>query len=90
MRSHRTTRFHELYAQLPESVQRQATEAYRLFEQDPWHPSLHFKRVSKRTATYSVRIGRDYRAVGIWQPETIVWFWIGSHADYDHLLSQSK
>lgn len=90
MKSRRTARFRELYAQLPESVRRQAMEAYRLFEQDPWHPGLHFKRVSKTRASYLVRIGRGYRAVGIWQQETIVWFWIGSHADYDHLLSQSK
>jgi hypothetical protein len=27
-----------------------------------------------------------YRALGVRRDDTIVWFWIGSHADYDKLL----
>ncbi len=37
---------------------------------------------------YSVRIGLDYRALGVREGDDIVWFWIGSHADYDRLVSQ--
>jgi len=29
-----------------------------------------------------------YRAVGIGENETLVWIWVGSHADYDSLLAQ--
>jgi hypothetical protein len=29
-----------------------------------------------------------YRAVGILDGDSIVWYWIGSHADYDGLLRQ--
>jgi hypothetical protein len=36
---------------------------------------------------YSVRVGLDYRAVGLLQGDTITWFWIGTHDDYDKLLS---
>jgi hypothetical protein len=35
---------------------------------------------------YSARIGLGYRALGVRQGSTIVWFWIGSHADYDRLV----
>ncbi|HEX8675403.1 MAG TPA: hypothetical protein VF710_26140 [Longimicrobium sp.] len=36
---------------------------------------------------YSARVGRHYRALGERQvDDTIVWFWIGSHADYDRIL----
>jgi len=37
---------------------------------------------------YSVRITRDYRAVGVQKEESIIWFWIGSHEDYDRLLDR--
>ena len=37
---------------------------------------------------YSVRAGLHWRAVGIKTDNTVVWFWIGSHAEYDKLLAQ--
>jgi hypothetical protein len=30
----------------------------------------------------------DYRALGVREGDEIIWFWIGSHADYDRLLSR--
>jgi hypothetical protein len=35
-----------------------------------------------------VRVTKGYRALGLRQGETIVWFWIGSHAEYERLLRQ--
>ncbi len=90
MKSRRTARFLELEVKLPEDVRRQAQSAYRLFEQDPWHPSLHFKKVLKTRAMYSVRISRNYRALGVVKEDTILWLWIGSHADYDHIIAQYR
>jgi len=37
---------------------------------------------------YSVRVGKGWRALGLVEGDTISWFWIGSHADYEKLLSQ--
>ena len=89
MQSHRTKNFRALYKQLPDEIRRQAREAYRLFKNDPYHPSLQFKRVSRQKPIYSVRIGLSYRALGIREADdVIIWFWIGSHADYDQLLSR--
>lgn len=85
--SSRTTRqFRELFAALPAHVQHQAREAYRLFRQNSSHPSLRFKQVHSDPPTYSARVGIGYRAVGVRDGNTMIWYWIGSHADYDRLL----
>lgn len=55
---------------------------------NPAHPSLRFKRVHTTKPIYSVRITRGWRALGVREGETMVWFWIGSHADYDLLISK--
>jgi len=60
---------------------------FRLLKADPFHPSLHLKKVGRRKQLWSVRIGAHYRALGVEKPEGIVWFRIGTHADYDNLLS---
>jgi len=49
------------------------------------HPSLHFKKV-KDGQFRSVRVGPQYRALGVPVPDGVQWFWIGSHADYDKLM----
>jgi len=77
-----------LYDALPESVRRQAKIAYGRFAQDPHHPGLQFKQVHAAEPIYSARINRNYRAVGVRDGSEIVWFWIGSHADYDKLLTR--
>lgn len=50
------------------------------------HPSLQFKCVHQTEPLYSVRIGLGWRALGLLEDDTIAWFWIGSHADYDRLI----
>jgi hypothetical protein len=85
MRSKRTKQFNKLLAQLPVSIQEQASAAYRLFKQNPNHPSLHFKRISTQRPIYSARVNYSYRAVGLLKGDTITWYWIGSHEDYNHL-----
>lgn len=80
----RTTRsFRDAFAILPIDIQDQARRAYRLFRSDPSHPSLRFKKVEQTDNVYSVRIGLRYRALGVLDGSQVIWFWIGSHADYD-------
>ena len=88
MTSRTTGGFWKLYDALPEHVQRRAKAAYQRFQQDPFHPGLQFKQVHETQPIYSARISRDYRAVGVRDNTEIIWFWIGSHSDYDNLLSQ--
>ncbi len=88
MISRATTQFWQAFSQLPENVRREAQDAYRLFEQNPAHPSLHFKKIHSKRTIWSVRVNLDYRAVGIRDADKIVWFWIGSHSAYEGLLKK--
>ena len=88
MNSHLTQRFRNQLTALPEQVQRQAQEAYMRFQVDPWHASLRFKRIRGTKDIYSARIGTGYRAICQRDEGDVTWFWIGTHADYDRLLSQ--
>jgi len=90
MKSRTTDRFWECYNKLPESIRQQAKEAYSLFLNNPYHPSLQFKRVHSVQPIFSARITKDYRAIGITQSDEILWFWIGSHSDYDKLLKKLR
>ncbi len=90
MISHTTQRFRKLIAQLPKEIQKHAREAYLQFEKDPYHPGLRFKRVHSKRPIYAVRISRDYRALGIQKDNEIIWFWIGSHSDYDKMLREMR
>jgi hypothetical protein len=82
--THRTTsRFWECYNALPAEVRRLADKNYDLLADSPDHPSLELKQIA---SVWSVRVGLHYRALGVSDGEGIVWFWIGSHAEYDRLI----
>ena len=88
MKSHTTSGFRKRYAALPAEVREQARAAYRLFQDDPHHPSLHYKKVHTHEPVYSARVGRSYRVVGLIEDgDVIVWFWIGPHEQYETLLA---
>ena len=86
MKSKTTRDFWDGFDALPVEEQDRAREAYGLWRDNPNHPSVHFKRVSRKFPIYSVRIGLHYRSLGLRDGDTITWYWIGSHAEYDKLL----
>jgi mRNA-degrading endonuclease RelE of RelBE toxin-antitoxin system len=88
MNSRTTRQFRELLASLPARVRQQAREAYRQFQQNPFHPGLNFKLVHSDPSIYSARVGIGYRALGVLEGGTVIRYWIGSHADYDKLLAR--
>ena len=88
MTARTTERFRKALAALPEHVRAQARLAYRLFQQNPWHPSLQFKQVHPTQPIFSARVGLGYRALGVREGEEIIWFWIGSHPEYDRMIAQ--
>ncbi|PDT89111.1 hypothetical protein CO669_16195 [Bradyrhizobium sp. Y36] len=75
-------RFWKAYA--PLKVRELADANFQLLKSDPAHPSLQFKRVGR---FWSARVGLRYRALAVESDDTYLWFWIGSHADYDRLVS---
>lgn len=88
MKSKTTKRYRARFAQLPRSVQAQANDAYRKFAEDPFRRSLAFKPVHATKPYWSARVGLNHRVVGVRDRDEIVWFWIGSHAEYDDLVSR--
>ncbi len=89
MKSRTTRRFRKAFERLPPYVQQQAREAYQLFLQDSSHPGLRFKQVHATRLIYSVRISRTYRALGVREGDLMIWFWIGSHDEYDDLIKRA-
>ncbi len=87
MNSRTTKQFRLAFKKLSLQVQEQARGAYRQFKKNPAHPSLRFKKVHQNLPIYSARISKNYRAVGQLDGDTVIWFWLGSHTDYEKLLS---
>jgi hypothetical protein len=62
----------------PEPVKERSREAYGQFVENPDHPGLRFKRIHSTEPIYSVRVTKGYRALGLREGDTMVWFWIGT------------
>lgn len=87
MRHLASAAFWDDYRRLPADVRELADSTFQLLKANPEHPSLHFKKAGRH---WSVRVGLHYRALARDVEGGLLWFWIGSHADYDHLLSELK
>lgn len=87
MNSYTTERFRACLVLLPNDIRRRALRSYRIFQKDPFHPGLHFKQVHHSKPIYSARVGLGYRALAVKDGDAIIWFWIGTHADYNQLVS---
>lgn len=83
MKSQTLPSFWEAYRTLDDSSRQQAKKAYRLWLDNPYHPSLHFKCINRNESVWSARISRSHRALGIYEGDTVTWFWIGSHDEYE-------
>lgn len=86
MTSHTTERFRRAFEVLPHSIQHRARVAYARFRNDPYHPSLQFKQVHSTRPVFSARVGLGYRALGVKEGDVMIWFWIGSHSEYDRVI----
>jgi hypothetical protein len=80
-----TPRFWRCYRKPPQEVRQLADRSYALFKSDTSHRSLQFKRIGQ---FWSVRVGRHYRSLAIEAGRDVVWFWIGSHDEYDKLVGR--
>ncbi len=88
MNSHITAEFRELFNKLPERVKKTSKRNFKIWKENPDHPGIQFKKIDPNQPIFSVRVGIGWRAVGVIEKEsnTIIWFWIGSHADYEKLI----
>ncbi len=86
MKNVTTSRFWQNYEKLPKSIQQRAKEQYKIFKNNPNHPSLNFKPVQR---FWSARVNLNYRALAIKDDEQYIWVWIGSHDEYDKLVKRN-
>lgn len=83
MKSKAVPSFWEGFDRLPRKIQVTARKQYELWLRDPHHSSVRFKRAGD---FWSARVTGSYRALGVMDGDTVIWFFIGTHAEYDHLL----
>ncbi|TMA10056.1 MAG: hypothetical protein E6J89_11340 [Deltaproteobacteria bacterium] len=83
MRHFASPSFWFCYRALPEPIQELADKNFALLKVNPSYRSLRFKKVGKYRA---VRVGLHYRALATEAGEDLLWFWIGTHSEYDKLV----
>lgn len=77
--------FWKCYQKLPSEIKDLSDRKFLLFRKEPFHPSLGF---AKKGNVWTVDIGLHYRAIALREDDTLVWFWIGSHEDYNNLMNR--
>ena len=80
---HAAPDFWVCYRRLPSQIQGLANRAFAVLKENPKHPSLHFKKIDP---FWSVRVGLHYRALAVEVSDGVLWFWIGTHSEYDDLV----
>jgi hypothetical protein len=83
MKSATLPSFWDAYFTLNSQTKKSAKKAYKLWSENSFHPSLHFKFINDAENIWSVRITLNYRAIGVLADYTVTWFWIGSHDEYE-------
>ncbi|MEK7274372.1 MAG: hypothetical protein AAB296_08995 [Candidatus Desantisbacteria bacterium] len=86
MRHFANPSFWACYEQLPAFIQNLADKNFELLKINPKHPSLHLKKVMSKY--WSARVGRKYRTIAVEIDECLIWFWIGTHPEYEKLLRE--
>ena len=83
MNSSVSASFRKAFAELPPQIQDLALKNFVLWQRNPRHPSLQFKKTGRY---WSVRVGEHYRALGELRGDTLRWFWIGAHEEYQRRI----
>jgi hypothetical protein len=93
-RNVRTRGFKQQLERLPAHLRDAAGDAFAAFLRDPFHPSLRNHPLDDthlghhRAGSRSVSITRSYRAIYVTDGDTNVWYWIGSHEDYNNFTGR--
>jgi len=87
VKSKRTKSFKKLFDKFPDYIQENARKQYKMFRENPAHPSLRIKQIgtskNKALKIYEASIGMGYRATYFVDKDVYVWFWIGTHESFD-------
>lgn len=85
MKSLTSSDFWHCYRGLPPEARAAARKAYSLWKLNSQHPSLRFQ---KRGRYWRACFGNGQRALAVSIPDGYLWFWIGSHDEYERLLRE--
>lgn len=88
MNSKAAPQFWRLYNRLSRREQQRVRKAYQIWKTNPSAPGLRFKRVSEEEPLYWTRVSDDYRVPGLVESDSIIWFWIGRHDEYERILNK--
>ena len=86
MKSATVPSFWDAYRELDGTVRDRVRKAYRLWSEDPFHPSLRFKCINDQESIWAVRVTLGFRAVGVLDGDTVTWFWVGNHDAYERFF----
>lgn len=86
MKSETLPSFWKAYKSLDRQSRLRAQQAYRIWVDNPFHPSLRFKCINKQENIWSARISLAVRAVGVLDDDTVTWFWVGKHDEYERFF----
>lgn len=75
--------FWQCYNALPEAIRKQADQAFEYLKRAPHYSSLRFKKAGR---FWSARVTASYRALAVESNGDLVWFWIGTHDEYDKII----
>jgi hypothetical protein len=71
-----------------------AKAAFALFKENPSHPSLkhhdlkNTKKGQHKDGSFAVHISRKWCAIYVKDGDTNIWYWIGSHEDYNNFTGK--
>jgi hypothetical protein len=86
MKSSTTPDFWVAYQVLPERVRNLARKTYRLWQENR---GIHLcTGNSSRLVCGQSAFGLQYRALARVRGDTAYWFWIGSHNEFDNIISR--
>jgi len=78
--------FWDSYRKLDQKTKARVKKAYRLWSENPFHPSLRFKCINQPESIWAVRVSMGYRALGVLDGDMVTWFWEGSHDQYERFF----
>jgi hypothetical protein len=83
-----TEEFRRLYGAASPQKRAQIKRAFKLWRENPAHPSLRFKKVHPTAPIYSAKVDLDWRALSVLDGDTVVWFWVRPHDAYTRMLER--
>ena len=83
------------FQDLPEKIQKSVRKAIRMYEESPRAKGLMLhrlkdnKRGSHFDGSWSVRVNQQYRAIFVIVNGKALWYWVGTHNDYNRFSGDS-